>query len=64
VPDGEVVQVTDPIITQVSNEYVNENGNTVIVGYPPSMTIIYEGTPGLGEWDSEVNLPPPTDEPQ
>ncbi|MBX6362024.1 MAG: hypothetical protein IRZ03_18365 [Acidobacterium ailaaui] len=61
---GDVTPATDPIITQVSHEYVNEKGNTVVVGYPPSMTVTYEGTPGLGEWDSEIDPPPPTDEPQ
>jgi len=61
-PEGDVTPVTDPIVTQVSTEYVNENGNTVVIGYTPSVTIIYEGTPSLGEAGGGLDQPP-TDEP-
>jgi len=63
-PDsGDVVQATDPIITQVSDEYVDENGNTVIVGYPPSVTVTYTGT-AQTECEPIGLDPQPSGEPQ
>jgi hypothetical protein len=39
-PDG------DPILTPVTEETTDDNGNTVVTGYPPGSTTGYTGTPG------------------
>lgn len=40
-----MTQDGDPVITQVTTETVDENGNVVVTGYPSGMTTGYAGTP-------------------
>lgn len=40
-PDG------DPVVTPVTDEYEDDNGNTVVVGYPPGSTAGFTDVPGL-----------------
>lgn len=44
----------DTITTPVTDQYVDENGNTVVVGYPSSET-------SNGEIEGDPTAPPPTD---
>lgn len=46
-PEGEMVPDGDPIIVPVTEETVDEDGNTVVTGYPPGSTEGYTGTPGV-----------------
>ena len=61
-PDGDVTP-SDPVMTNVSQEYVNEEGNTVIIGFPPSVDIGYTGTPIVGDTGGHIDEMP-TEEPQ
>lgn len=53
-PDDEVTQVGDPVVTPVTDETTDEDGNTTVIGYPPGTVINYEGGvsdpngPGVG----------------
>ncbi len=42
-PDDEVTQVGDPLVTPVTDTTTDDNGNTVVIGYPPSTVVVYEG---------------------
>lgn len=61
--DGDATPVTDPIIRQVSQEYTDANGNTIVIGYAPNVTIIYDGMPGETGMPVGDEPEPPTDEP-
>jgi hypothetical protein len=47
--DGPPVDATpdgDPVITPVTDESTDADGNTVVVGYPSGVNQGYSGTPG------------------
>lgn len=63
--EGEMVSDGDPILTPVTEETTDENGNTVVVGYPPGSVEGWTGTPVTSESDSPgagVGVEPPEGE--
>ncbi|MGW2591665.1 hypothetical protein ACWCXC_15570 [Streptomyces sp. NPDC001515] len=44
--EGDMTPDGDPLVVPYTQEYVDDDGNTVIVGYPSGSTTGYTGTPG------------------
>lgn len=42
-PEDEATQVGDTLVTPVTDETTDDDGNTVVIGYPPTTVTVYEG---------------------
>lgn len=45
--EGEMTPDGDPVLTPATTETMDENGNTVVTGFPPGSNQYYSGTPGV-----------------
>lgn len=56
-PDGEMLPVGDEMIFPVTTETIDENGNTVLTGYPSGSSQAYVGTPITNDLTPIVVIP-------